>query len=91
MFLVDSQSGILKLVSYESWPVFYTISAKKQNIFNLINNFFTQIRKYDELMMFIEPAIFDTKDITQKDKTNHGKINRFRALLKSTKNIRRQI
>jgi|LakMenEpi03Aug12_release.lakeMendotaPanAssembly.Ray.scaffolds.fasta_scaffold900234_1 hypothetical protein len=41
--------------------------------------------------MFVEPAVFDTREITEKDKKHAGKINRFRTLLKSTKNTRKQI
>lgn len=29
MFVVDTQSGVIKLVSYESWPVLYSIASKK--------------------------------------------------------------
>ena len=57
----------------------------------MIYMFFQQLRKYDELIMFVEPAVFDTREITEKDKKHAGKINRFRTLLKSTKNTRKQI
>lgn len=55
-FLCDNQTGVLKLIYSVTWPIFNQMSVKKQNIFVLIMNLFCQLRRYDELMVFVEPT-----------------------------------
>jgi len=54
-FFVDNQSGVLRLSYAVSWPMFYQLSVKKENILMLIMNLFHQLRRYDELLRFVEP------------------------------------
>lgn len=85
-FLVDNQSGVLRLSYAVSWPMFYQLSVKKENILMLIMNLFQQLRKYNELITFVEP-MFSFKEYN-KEKDPRVRINKFRAVLKNTTNVR---
>lgn len=50
---------------------------------------FSKLRKYDELMMFVEP-MFNFKE-TKKEDNPVIVINRLRCLLKNTRNMRLQL
>lgn len=39
-FIVDTESGILKLISSKSWSIYQTMAPSREHIYNLINNYF---------------------------------------------------
>lgn len=89
VFRLDTQTGAIYLYFTIAWPSFYQFFDSKEKLNQLIASYFELMWNYDELMMFLEPAV-NPAIKNYQDSDPKKKINRFRMILRNTLNTRKK-